>query len=308
MFHAYNFASGNELFDGVTKGLMYGTKAELDVSSGSDVQLHNVIAGVDSFTWEEDIKNYWMTRARWHLMIRQYLNPESLDVWLDSIERKLSKGRRGIAVMRTNTIGARTNSSGAWRTWGACILSLSYRSLPRPQLTMHSRSCYFGFLSVLDLTLAHVAARMIAERVGLHPADMRFLWHVESAQLHAFKSMPFLFADEQREEVLYNFENDANTPPGLRNARNTLDKFLDLDKLDVPYDAMPYAQSKRARRRLHTEVYGYDYGERFVGEGSENQRFKPLPSLLTSDLTFDALHVRSFEQEDPARLVEMVDE
>jgi hypothetical protein len=214
--------------------------------------------------------------------------------------------------MRTNLIGPKSNANGQqkWRTWGACMLSLSYRSTPTPQITLHSRTSYMGFLSVLDMNVAHVSARMIAERVGIDPGDIAFLWHIESAQFHSFKSLPyFLMSEKRRAHVIDGAYDNEATPPALHNARKMIASFDRMDDKGLAYGDMTYGQSRRARKRYHTEVFGEEYGAKFEHGGhsssSQNKRMKKLPSLRTDVLDFASLRTPA-NKDDAASLVELV--
>lgn len=309
------YADAQDLIDGLTDHVAWASKNELDVATSSKIVLNDVFVKAEQFTWEEDLKTWWMHKQRFTTLTRQYLNPETLDIWLDSIEAKLSKKRAaGVAVMRTNMIGVRRNKGAAgasWRTWGACILSLSYRAAPTPQITMHSRSCYLGFLSVLDMSVAYQAARLIAERVGIDVSDISFLWHIEAAQLHPFKSLPIFLRNEDTVDFLINGNNQMVSPAFIM-ARKAVSKIFTDDDAGLSYGDVVFAQYRRARKRFHTEVMGYDYGEPFShgnhADNSQNIRFKPLPHVGVDDMSFDTLYKKYNVQEDPALLVEMVDE
>ena len=167
-----------------------------------------------------------------------------------------------------------------------------------------------GFLSVLDMNVAHVAARMIAERSGLNTGDIAFLWHIESAQFHCFKSLPyFLMSDKRRRHVLNDEYDNEATPPALRNARKMVASFDRMDDKLLAYGDMTYGQSRRARKRYHTEVFGEHYGTKFEHgkhtSPSQNKRMKKLPSLRTDVLDFASLRTPA-DYDDATSLVELV--
>lgn len=306
--HAYNFPTGTALHDGITQKLAFGSLQQLDMVTSVDVQLHNVIARAESFGWDFDLKRMWLGKSRWTAMINQYVNPVALEEWLDTIEAKLVGRKRGVSVLRSNNVAQRTNAhSRVWRRWGSCMLSFGYRAMPQPQITLHSRTSYFGYIAALDLTVAHTMAQLIGERVGLEPGEMSFVWHIECAQYHAFKSMAYLLGDpDMRERFL-----EPETPhtredaPALYYSTKWLDSFRKEDDEGKLYGDMNFGQTRRIRKRWHTEVLGYDYGEPFEGGGhnaaSQNRRFQPLPSVMASTLNFDAIHKRRRRQgSDPA--------
>src|SRR3546814_5220622 len=80
--------------------------------------------------------------------------------------RSLGKRKRGTAVMRTNLVQKRGNTNRPSRQWGSCMLAISFRRIPVPQITLYSRTSYFGYIGYLDMTAAHVLAKKVSQRVG----------------------------------------------------------------------------------------------------------------------------------------------
>lgn len=299
--HAYNFPTGTALHDGITQKLAFSPKAKLDLVTSVDVQLHNVLARAASFEWEFDLKRMWLGKSRWTAMINQYINPVALEEWLDSCEAKLKGRKRGVSIMRTNQVAQRTNGQKdrVWRRWGSCMLAIGYRAMPEPQITLHSRTSYFGYIAALDLTVAHVCARLIGERVGLEPEEMAFVWHNENTQFHAFKSMAYLLGDpDMRQRLLEPDEpHTREDAPALYYANKWLDGFKREDDEGLLYGNMNFGQTRRIRKRWHTEVMspltGTNYGLPFEGgnhaSSSQNKVFKPLPSVSSDTLDFSAI-------------------
>lgn len=295
--HAYNFPTGTALHDGITQKLAFGRKDQLDLVTSVDVQLHNVMARAESFEWEFDLKRMWLGKSRWTSMVRQYINPVALEQWLNTVELKLKGRKRGVSVMRTNNVAKRTNGSTdrVWRQWGSCMLNIGYRSMPEPQITLHSRTSYFGYIAALDLTVAHVCARLIGERVGLEPEEMSFVWHNECTQYHAFKSMAYLLGDPAMRDRFLDPEepHTREQAPALYYPQKWLDSFAKEDAEGKLYGDMNFGQTRRIRKRWHTEVLGYPYGEPYEGgdhaSASQNKRFKPLPNVSSDVLDFSTI-------------------
>lgn len=307
--HLYTGKTLSDLHKEMCYSLAYGHSSQMDMVTSVDVQKHNVVGIAESMEWDFDLKDLWLTKSRWTSMIRQYINPIALETWLNSVEKKLKGRKRGVSVMRTNEVQQRTSptkngdQTRVWRAWGSCMLAIGYRALPRPQITLHSRTSYLGYIGALDLSVAYHCARLIAERVGLTPEDIQFVWHLEAAQFHGFKSLAFLLADEDRREefmALEVGEDDLSDKhlrrrqPGLYISRKWMKLFEIEDKEGKLYGDMNFGQTRRIRKRYHTEVLGFEYGAPFEGGGhnsaSQNKRFKPLPSCPASSLTFDQLH------------------
>jgi hypothetical protein len=183
------------------------------------------------------------------------------------------------------------------------MLAIGYRAMPRPQITLHSRTSYLGYIGALDLSVAYVCARKITERVGLNVQDIQFVWHLEAAQFHGFKSLAYLLDDEERREEFMAIEVGDGTSaedkvlrresPSLYISRKWMNSFQREDAKGLRYGDMNFGQTRRIRKRYHTEVLGYDYGAPFEGGGhnsnSQNKRFRPLPTCHVDSLTFDQL-------------------
>jgi hypothetical protein len=303
----YSAETASELHTDMCESLAYGHTTEMDMVTSVDIQKHNVVGIADSFEWDFDLRDLWLTKSRWTTMIRQYINPVALETWLNSCEAKLKGRKRGVSVMRTNEVAQRTGTTRAggervWRAWGSCMLAIGYRALPRPQITLHSRTSYLGYIGALDMSVAYLCAKQVAERVGLSVEDIQFVWHLEAAQFHAFKSLAYLLDDnEKREEFMaikVGEDDQADKAlkrktPGLYIARKWMKAFEVEDAQGKRYGDMNFGQTRRIRKRYHTEVMGYEYGEPFEGgdhrSASQNKRFKPLPSCPASSLTFDNL-------------------
>lgn len=306
--HLYSSTTATRLHTEICDSLAYGHSDKMDMVTSVDIQKHNVMAVAESFEWDFDLRDLWLTRSRWTSMIRQYINPVALDTWLNTCEAKLQGRKRGVSVMRTNEVQQRTGArrSGGertWRTWGSCMLAVGYRALPRPQITLHSRTSYLGYIGALDMSVAYICARLIGERVGLTPEDMQFVWHLENAQFHGFKSLAYLLDDPEAREGFMGLQVGDDVlrdkrmrreQPGLYIARKWMNSFEREDNEGKTYGDMNFGQTRRIRKRYHTEVMGYDYGEPYEGgdhrSASQNKRFKPLPSCTAESLNFDQLY------------------
>lgn len=253
---------------------------EPEVTSSTDVQAHNLKMEADTCNYEFDISQIWCSPSRWTTLVRQYIDPEAYDDWLASI--RVMGIKRGLAFMRTNSV--QSKGSGR-RRWGACILGFGYKSRPEPTLTMHSRTTFLGYIGALDLALAHVIARDIAHTLGLPgPEAIRFVWFLEAAQFHSMRSLPWFFQDKGRTKILFKGpELKDDKQSGLAIAHKQLRTIKKMDKQGLLYGDMSYAIQNRFRRRLHTEHYGMEYGEQFVGgtrlSGNSGTVLKPCKSF-----------------------------
>lgn len=298
--HIFRQSTVDHLHEDMLEDMLFGRRSEFDDANSVDVQKHNVIAMADSFEWSQNIARFWTTRSRWNTMVKQYIDPEELKRWLDQIEGRFPSSKRGIAVLRTNTVQSRSTGRGVTRRWGSCMLTLSFRVKPWPQVTLHSRTCYLGYLSVLDLTVAHVCARLAGSRVGIKPEDMKFVWNLEMAQYHGFRCIAYpLGGSDELYDRFTNSEYDPSLPPsraprpGLSLARGWHERILALDAAATPYGDMPFSSFRRVRARWHTQVYGLEYAQGFAGgeRKHHSKPMRPIPDTWTDDLDFSVIGV-----------------
>ena len=83
-------------------------------------------------------------------------------------------------------------------------MGATFRGDPKnnPTLTFYSRTTYIGYMGLLDAAIAHVMTHYITD----DPSRIRFRWHISSAQLHCFKTLPFIFSQPD----LYDKLNHCN--------------------------------------------------------------------------------------------------
>lgn len=322
----YTALDMNELHTAMCLDIMSAPSSALSVTSNVDVAIENVVAQAESMVWDFDIKSIWLGKARWAMMARQYLDPDDVKVWLGQCVGKIGSRGRGQAVIRTKMVkprgGAATGHTNMQtRRWGSCMLSVSYRALPKPTITLHSRTSYLGYLSALDFTIAHVLGQYVAAAIGLEMSDIRFVWMVEAVQWHGFKSLPFAICNtndvirKQYRRLLFKKLDDLNsdeyelaTTPAMLVTRRWVNYVRKEDQAGMSLGDTNYNTYRRVRRRWHTEVLGYDKAQEFEGwsyyikgpkEGERREFFKaypPLPSVMTSSLDFTSIGLPSLER------------
>lgn len=301
------------------RSLVWAREEDLDVISSVDVQIHNVIAEADSMEWQFDLKDMWLTSSRWSMMINQYIDPEELKAWIEKAAGTIGTRGRGIAVMRTKSVAARggpASGNKETRRWGSCMLAVSYKAKPKPQITLYSRTSYLGYIGALDLSVAWMCGRYLAAAMGIKVEDISFVWFNEAIQWHYFKSLAFCLnhthegAQKTFRQLLmkkdkylekHHLEADINTYPALVGSRKWLQGLIQNDRDGVTLGDMSYNTFRRIRRRYHTEVKGFDYAEKFEGwsyyktdvgahkKGEQKEFFKAykeLPSCPVEKLDF----------------------
>jgi hypothetical protein len=295
-------------------------------AGSSEVGQDNVVLGVRSFaTPDFDLSRLWLSESRWNTMVRQYLDPAALDQTLAMVDTHLSKSKRksgtatlrmlpgdavsadldmqlddpGAVELQTNLVEASRSGRQVRRRWGSCMLALTYRNVPRPTVSLTSRTSYFGYLAIMDIMVANVFAQKCGELTGYDPAEMQFLWHVDLAQYHGFRCLAIPTMNRRLLHALDKYvDNEALWAKAKAEGRigwyKTLvgyRRILRSDRAGLLYGDESFSSFCRVRRRFHTEVHGYDYAKQFEGGsriGSVNA-FKPLPALAAASLDFSAI-------------------
>ncbi len=335
MIHTYESPTLTRLHGDMIDSLLFARTEEVDLVTSVDVQRHNVVGHADSMEWDFDLKSMWLTKSRWSMMVNQYLDGDDVESWIDLITRRIGTRGRGTAVLRTKMVkprgGAATgHTNKETRKWGSCMLNLSFKALPTPTMTLHSRTSYLGYIGALDLSVAYMAGKYLARELNMKVEDFEFVWMIESIQWHNFKSLAYMLNhndDELRTQyrrLLIKPKSKLTTPEleliesadAIRLSRKWLRKMMLEDAQGKTYGDMTYNTYRRIRRRWHTEVLGYDKAQTFEGwsyykqgdkAGEQKEFFKayqPLPSVPIDTLDFtkiglpwDAEYGGSFEGE-----------
>lgn len=323
MIHTYRYSDPVAAHDGMCEQLMYGDQpgTDYDWTHGTEVGLHNVGIHCETIDFEYDLKRLWVPPSRWTTMVRQYIDPNALEDCLSKIEERMAgkyAGRkgRGIAVLRTRNVQGKGTGRNVRRRWGSCMLSLSFRANPVPTLTLHSRTTYFGYLALVDMAVARTFAAYCSDITGVALADIQFVWMLELAQFHGFRSLAWALGDD---EIRWQMDEDVpkrtelssravvGNQPGYRKALDGYARILKSDETGVLYGDERFSSFCRARRRFHTEVYGIEYASQFnggevphprTGEVRQVNHFAPLPSTRVSTLDFTALDGRPGEPDE----------
>lgn len=310
--NSYVFPNPVTMHDAMCKQLMLGKRPGVDYDwvHGTEVGLHNVTIGCETIDFDYNLKNIWVPPSRWAMMVRQYIDPEALEDNLAKIEERMSGpkfgGRqgRGIAVMRTRLVQGKGTGRGVRRRWGSCMLNLAFRRNPIPTVTLNSRTTYFGYLALVDVAVARAYAAECARITDIPLADIQFVWKLDLAQFHGFRSLAWALGNDKIRTMMdKHVDNRMNFPGGMKEGnrpgfRKSLDgyaRILKSDRAGTLYGDESFSSFARVRRRFHTEVHGEAYAEQFIG-GTRNQGgkkgFPPLPDTWVRDLDLSPLRGR----------------
>lgn len=270
-------------------GLLFSPRVD-DIAGGS-VQWHNVIGTAESMEWRGDLKRIWVPHLRWNRMVSQYVNPEEFGAWLQAITARQSK--YGSVVMRTNLVSPQVGGTSTVRNLGSCMLSLSYRNRPNRELVLHSRTCYLGYLSTLDLTVAHVAARFIAASLDIEVEEISFAWFLETAQYHDYRSTAWHLGAAPNSSLFNRYWSEVplatrDHMPGVWASAKWIAKMQYQDEEGLPYSAEKFVSRRRIRKRWHSEMWPQGHGEQFRSD-TDKPYAAPLPPTPVSTLDFSKI-------------------
>lgn len=321
MLNSFTYDDVDDMHETVCSAFFRGRMGEeFNWSGSSEVGLDNMTLGVRSFAIPDmDLSRLWLTQSRWNTMVRQYVNPDALDATLSMVETHLTKLRKsGTATLRltptdadldeageevielqTNLVQGKKSGRQVRRRWGSCMLALTYRNVPHPTVTLTSRTTYFGYLAIMDVMVANVFAQKCADIVGINLENVRFVWHINLAQYHGFRSLAYPAGNPRFLKFLNKVVDDeerwkklkAEGRMGVLRTLTGYRRILQSDREGRLYGDESFSSFCRVRRRFHTQVLGYDYAQQFNGGTriGTTKAFKPVPSLPAESLTFSAI-------------------
>jgi hypothetical protein len=263
------------LWHHTAQGMLFAKKRDLDFVASIDTMIYDNVLSCPSMRYEFDMgRDLWLTKARFTVLQRDYLNLGDLMSFLDRCESiGLGEAKRGVVTQMF--CKAHTMRNKKYR-WGNCMMAFTFRGgnkYERPTLVLHSRVSYIAYIGGLDLALAHVLAREIGRRIGCGPEDIAFRWHVDSLQFHGFKSLPYLFRfgldDVLRDDTS---EYPSKRHPTLKLVRRWWTVIEREYAEGIPLEAQKYGPLRRIRKRYEEHVEG-----------------RPLPSVPVDELTFRPL-------------------
>lgn len=266
-----------DLWHKTAHGMLFAKRDELDWVASIDTMIYDNFLSCRSMEFDFDMgRDLWLTKSRFTVLQRDYLDADDLDAFLDRCEaigRPRGEAKRGVVTQMFCTPHAMRPKK---YRWGNCMMAFTYRgghNRAQPSLTLHSRVSYIAYIGGLDLALCAVLAREIAERIGMEPEDLAFRWSVDSLQFHGFKSIPYLFRhnleDVLRDDIR---EYPSRKYPTLKLVRRWWRTMVSDYENEVPLEAQKYGPLRRIRKRYEQYMDG-----------------NPLPSVPLEELNFEPL-------------------
>lgn len=284
----------HEAHDALARKLLYAKTDDFDYVTSSEGVFSHVYLVADSMQFDYDLKRVWVPPSRWTTMVRQYVDPDALTRWLDTVASRTGRPRADRIIFRTNEVQPRSGGKGTVRNLGSCMLTISIGFEPRPQVMLHSRTCYIGYLSPLDMAVAYHIGRMgakVAASKNQYPIEeFEFVWFLETAQFHDFRTIAFALGDETER---HRFDRhapawDDKSRVALWRAHKHRNLWEDQNNEGVKYEDMRAFRSyQRLRKRYNTELFGYNFAKQFATP--DNTAFPVLPSTPVTSLTFEKI-------------------
>jgi hypothetical protein len=241
----------------LVQSMLFGTleNGGIDYIASIDCIRYNGVYTAASMAYDFDVgRNLWLNRQRWTRLVREYLDLGETTRFLQRCEAiGLGEGKRGVI---TNLRGAHVPPKAKRHRWGPCLIGYTYRGLrtERPVFTMHSRVSYVAYIGALDLALAYVLARYIAKRIRVPIEEFQFRWCLDSAQLHAFKSLPMLYSDGWMQ--YFESSEMREKYPAIKLISRWHDGIVESTDSGQALEAIKYGPLRRVTRRYREFIAG----------------------------------------------------
>lgn len=293
-------ATMDDLWVQANDSIIWAHADDLSYASSLDSMISDCMGIARSATYTLNIgSELWVTPMRWNTLIRQYVDPERLFKWLESV-KEISTYNRGIAALDMNPVAKTVVSSNARanrRKHGGCMRMCTYRAFPQPTVTLFSRTSYLGYIGGLDMLCGYKLIEQACDMIGdgLKPEQFQFVWMCDTWQFHGFKSMAYIFSTDQDKfmsmsdatwernigkKVKVNGVTRTILPleelPTWRLIRYWYKRIAKQDREGKFYEDMKYGAEKRIRRRYHAQT-GVDQAPYL---GSKEKEYAPLSTPI----------------------------
>ena len=268
----------DNLWKQINDSIIWADADDLSYASSLDSMISDCMGIARQATYNLDIgKDIWVTPMRWTTLTRQYVDPERLFQWLESV-KEISTYNRGITAMDMQGVKRTVVASNARanrRKHGGCMRMVTYRAFPQPTVTLMSRTSYLGYIGGLDMLLAYKLIELACDMIGdgLKPEEFQFVWMCDTWQFHGFKSMAYIFGtgqdkfmriSDKKWDSIVGKTFVVNGVPRLIKPLDSMPTwklirywFKRIQKQDLEgklYQDMKYGAEKRIRRRYHAQT------------------------------------------------------
>jgi hypothetical protein len=188
---------------------------EADAVNKQDTHLFNVLLIADDPTFDFDIGlGLFLKQARWTKLVREYVLRDNWNRFLGQasmiIDGDVSPGSAASMMFRE------PDRSSTKHFWGGCLMSATFQGDNhlggKMTFGLSSRTCYMGYMGILDAALASVMIRSLREHyvgAGLHfdhGRAIQFRWNIASMQMNCMKTLPYIYAQPELMARLERYE------------------------------------------------------------------------------------------------------
>lgn len=164
---------------------------EPDVVASSETHLRNTVLRAESSELDFDFgRELFLNRARWTRLVREYVPRDDLWRFVDQCVEIIDDRRRSSTA---NMLFRDPKRYERKHRWGGCLGMAAFTAgngSDKRTLTLYSRTTYIGYMGLMDICLAHVIIRTIAELAEVPLDSIAFQWHIANQQFHYMKSLP----------------------------------------------------------------------------------------------------------------------
>lgn len=206
------FDDMTRLWHRAAREVLFADREKLDRWTGLTTMIYDNFLAAKSMEFDFDVgRDLWLTKSRFPKLQRDYIDFDRLRGFLDRSEAIATNAARRGVITQMHCKDATTKSGEQQHSWGNCMLAFTYhggKKWSQPTLGLHSRVTYIGYLGPMDMALAYVIGKKIAERTGIEVEEMAFRWYIDSLQWHGLKSVPYVISHGLQERV----EDDEKYP------------------------------------------------------------------------------------------------
>lgn len=240
----------------------------------------NMMIRAESCRYDLDVgKHLWLNRSRWSRLIKEYIVKEKMDLFIEQC-RGVVLGAVPLGAVPGFTFSDPQRSVIKHR-WGGCLIGATFVGGKKLEMTLtfYSRTSYIGYMGFMDAGIASLIAQKVTEGTDYTVDNIKFVWHISSAQMHYFKIIPYMLSQPRLFKHLQYLEKRRYDIQDQSHAWKQIARFYvrivdDYNRFGLKMvDKEPYGPLKRIKRRW-LEHMGYSPKT-------------PPPSLPLSELDFE---------------------
>lgn len=187
-----------------------GVRSDIDIvkQTITVASINNLVTAKRCNFEDFDLGQVGFTAHRWRRFLREYVDVEQFHSWIQQAPQAKKNGAELVfltkQIARKLTVTRNGNSTklyGGSHRWGNCLLGMTFRFKPYPLVSMLSRTSALTKGGTLDLSLASIAARLLARELGISQDQIQFAWMASSFQVSSWQLVPLATSWGKVEEL-----------------------------------------------------------------------------------------------------------